>query len=266
MSDAAKNIESLPDSSKTDRAWKSLLSGLLALRQETFPEAEKHLHEAASLALMVGVETEDREVDSVPRLAALAYHHLGWLYRRQDRPDAALSIHHEARQLRERHGSFEEQWETAVELGMDARIARRYDEAHRWYRTAIDLAERTSEASSRESAVTWTLLSTSLLECELHEEAVNAARKARDAWQTHDVGAVETARADLILGGALLCRGEALHGCDDELAKSVLDEAAQLLSTAYGAFLAFGTGSAADARLSLEQRDFAHRLIATIGE
>ncbi len=266
LSDAAKHIESLPDSSKIDRAWKSLLSGLLALRREASADAEKHLREAASMALMVGMVTEDREIDSAPRLAALAYHHLGWLYRRQDRPDAALSVHQEARRLRERHGSFEEQWETAVELGMDAGIARRYDEAHRWYRTAIDLAERASEDSSRESAVAWTLLSSSLLEYELHDEAVTAARKARDAWQAHDVGAVETARADLILGGALLGQGEAFHGCDDELAKSVLDEATQLFSTAYEAFLAFGTGSATDARLSLEQRDFAQRLIATIGE
>ncbi len=167
--------------------------------------------------------------------------------------------------MREQHGSFDELWETAVELGLDADVARRYEDAQHWHRAAIESAERVDEEAKRKQAIAWTNLSTSCTQGGLHDEAVSAARTARDFWREHDVGAVSTAQADLKLGSALLKQGESLHERGDKLARPALDEAGKWLTTAREALLAFGMDHAAEVRLCLEQKDFARRLLTSFG-
>lgn len=264
VADAEKHIALMPDSPMIDRAWKSLLSGLVAIEHMDVAEIERSLHRAASLALIVGAGTDESQDVNALRLGARALHHLGWLYRRQDRPDDAYRTHLAAYRLREQHGSFEELWETATELGLDTDVGRRREEARRWYRIAIETAEKTSEESARKLAVSWTHLSTSLTDDGRHEEAVTAARTARDWWRKHDISDVTAARADLALGSALLKHGETLHGRCDQPVKSVLEEAAEWLTAAREALLAFGPENAADARLCAEQQDFAKRLLESL--
>ena len=275
-----------------DQAWKLLLSGLVALDRRDLATAEAFLLQASSLAfieatagqraagfslrgdsifgdsdlipgsppgLKLAAQRRAFERDSL-RVSALALHHVGWIYRRQDRPDAAYRTHLSAHALREQHGSFEELWETAVELALDADIARRHDDARHWHRAAIEAAKHATEEPERKGAIAWTNLATSCIESGRYEEAVNAARNGRDCWREHDLGHVSAARADLKLGSALLKQGEALHDRGDPLAQPLLDEAIEWLTTAHENLSAFGPGGADDARSCLELKDFAQCL------
>ncbi|UCC31222.1 MAG: tetratricopeptide repeat protein [Phycisphaerales bacterium] len=142
---------------------------------------------------------------------------------------------------------------------------RRYQEGQEWHRTAIDIAEKTSEEPARKQAVAWSNLAVSYADGGRYGEAVSAARTARDWWRQHDIGAATAAQADLKLGSVLLKQGEALHERGDPNAKAILDEAVKWLGAAHGALQAFGPDYAPDAQLCLEQQDFAHRLLASLG-
>ncbi len=283
IADAEKHIAAIPDSPMSDYAWKIFLRGLAATEQVRLTKAEPLLLQASALAL-IDANADDREAGSefapgerrtgspharTPadafRQAARALHHLGWMYRRQNREDNAYRTHLVAYRLREQHGSFDELWETAVELGLDADVARRYEDAQHWHRAATESAGRADDEAKRKQAIAWTNLSTSCTQGGLHDEAVSAARTARGFWREHDVGAVSAAQADLKLGSALLKQGESLHERDDKLARPALDEAGKWLTTAREALLAFGTEHAAEARVCLEQKDFARRLLTSFG-
>ena len=222
--------------------------------------AEPLLLQAFSLAFVNGMGEEDAVDGESLRLAARALNRVGWIYRRKDRSEDAYRTHLAAYSLRRQHGSFEEVWETATELGLDADVARRYEDARRWHRVAIEVAEKTAEEPARRQAIAWANLSRSCGDDGQHDEAVSAARTARDWWREHDLGAVTAARADGKLGGALLRQGEALHGGGEKSAKAVLDESVEWLATAAEALLAFGLDHAAEAQSCLEQKDFAERL------
>ncbi|MGB2988008.1 MAG: hypothetical protein WBE26_19235 [Phycisphaerae bacterium] len=265
IADAEKHAAAIPDSPMIDRAWKLLLRGLLLVGRLDLNEAELCLLQACSLAFIHGRQGEN-EVDSdALRLCARALHHIGWIYRRQDRPDDAYRTHMTAHRLREQYGSFEELWETAIELGLDADVARRHEDARRWQRAAIAAAERASIEPARKRAIAWTDLATSFAESGEHDEAVAAAGTARDWWREHDIGAAEAALADLTLATALLKQGEALHERNDERTRPVLTEAVKWLTTARNALLAFGQAHTADAEQAREQKDFAERLLASFG-
>jgi hypothetical protein len=245
--------------------WKLYLHGCLAIEQADFDVAEPLFLQAFSLAFVNGMGEEDGVDGESLRLAARVLDRVGWIYRRKDRPVDAIRTHLAAYSLRRQHGSFEEVWETATELGLDADVARRYEDARRWHRVAIEVAEKTAEEPARRQAVAWTNLSRSCGDDGKHDEAVSAARTARNWWREHELGAVTAARADGRLGGALLKQGEALHGGDDKLAKAVLDESVEWLATAAEALAAFGPDHAAEAQSCLEQKDFAERLRDSLG-
>ena len=264
IADAEKHIAAIPDSPLIDRAWKLLLRGLLAVRQADFAAAEVPLLQACSVGLIAGLGKRENADPDALRFCALALHHAGRVYRRQDRPEDAFHAHLAAHHLRQQHGSLDELWETAIELGLDADVDRRYREGQEWHRTAIDIAERTSEEPERKQAVAWSNLAVSHAESGGYDEAVSAARTARDWWRQHDIGAATAAQADLKLGGVLLKQGEALHERGDPSAKAALGEAVEWLAAAHKALQAFGPDNAADAQLCLEQQDFAHRLLASL--
>ncbi len=264
ITDAEKHIAAIPDSPLIDRAWKSLLRGLTSVQQADFAGAEVLLLRACSVGLIAGLGKRENVDPDALRLCALALHHAGRLYRRQDRPKDAFHAHLAAHHLRQQHGSLDELWEIAVELGLDADVDRRYQEAQKWHRTAIDIAEKTSEEPARRQAVAWSNLAVSYADGGRYDEAVSAARTARDWWRQHDIGAASAAQADLKLGGILLKQGEALHERGDPNAKFPLDEAIKWLAAAHEALQAFGPDDAVDAQLCLEQQDFAQRLLASL--
>jgi tetratricopeptide (TPR) repeat protein len=264
LADAENHIGALPESLGIDRAWALLLRGLVTIERADFAKARPLLWEAACLALIAGLGSDGVLDADASRVVARFLRHLGWLYRRQDRPDEASQTHLAAHRLCQRHGSFEELWETAVELGLDADVARRFDDAQRWHRAAVEAGEKASDAPDRRLAIAWTNLSASCTESERHDEAVLAAGAARDCWRRHDVGAVTAAQADLKLGTALLRQGESLHEHGDKLARPVLEEADERLGGARDALLAFGPDHSTEARLCREQQDFTRRLLASL--
>jgi hypothetical protein len=293
LADADQHIAAVPEASMRDRAWKRILQALVAIEQVKPSDAEPLLLQAASLCWIDGFGREGTPGPEEPHLhaghvgarnpshdagasipsrtfpdalrqASFALHHLGRVYRRQERPADASRAHLAAYHLREQYGSYEELWETATELGLDHDVARRFDEGRRWHGIALQAACKTSEEPTRKQAIAWTNICTSCMESGLCDNALSAARSARECWREHDVSDVTAAQADLTLGTALLRHGEALHERGDQLARDVLAEALEWLAAARAALLAFGPEHASEARLCVEQEDFAKRLVASL--
>ena len=264
LQDAEQNIAAIPDSAPLDQGWKQVLEGLLAMARRDYALAESQLSQAAADLPVAALSRGRPPGDADLRLTARALHQLGLLYRRQDRPEEAYRAHYPAYHLRNEHGSFEEVWETGLGLGIDLDLADRYEDAQGWHHLAIDTAAKAAEEPEKKQAAAWTHLSASLTQSENHPEAVEAARTARDWWHKHDLAAVTAPRADMKLGHALLKQGESLHDRQPELAKPVLEEALQWLTTARESLEAFGPDHAADIRWCLEQQDFAQRLHASL--
>ena len=265
FADAEKHTKAIPDRSLIDRAWKELFNGWLAVKRGKLAAAEPDLLQAITLSLACGLEGRGDADPNALRLAALAVNHLGWVYRRQDRPSDAYRVHLTAYHLRKRYGDNEEQWETAVELGLDASLARRIHDMRCWHHTAVMLAHSADDEPLRKEAVAWSSLSTCLAENGLHEEAVAAARTARQAWHRHDITAASAVQADLHLGTVLLQQGQTV--CDNRNASSarpILQEALQWLTAAHESLLAFGPSQAIAAKRGREQIDFVQRLLAAL--
>ena len=260
LREAEKCIDLIPDSEPVDRSWKLFLQGLLAVERGDFASAEPLLLQVASQASHEG-EASQTPVDlTMLRLSARALEKAGWIYRRQDRPDDAYRTHRLAYDIRAKHGSFEELWEIATSLGLDADLARRYEDGQAWHRVAIEAGGHAAQQPQRSQAVAWTNLAASLTNTGLHDAAVDAARTARSWWHKHDIAAVSAARADMNLGGTLLKQGEALHGSDPQRAGAILDEAIEWIRSSREALLAFGPDNAVDATCCDQQADFARRL------
>ncbi len=260
IEDAARHAQAAPVATALDQAWESLLGGLVAVARGELRNAESHLLKASTLACVSALGADESNQIEAWRLAGRTLHHLGWVYRRQDRLAEASHTHLAAHRLRDKYGSLDEIWETAIELGLDYDLARNYEEGCRWHRIALQAASE----SDRMQAVAWSYLAASCTDDGRHDEGVSAARSARDSWRAHDIGAVTAAQADVKLGAALLKQGEVLCDGVDEMARAVLTEAVEWLTTARDALLAFGGEHSKDARRCDEQIDFARRLLTTL--
>jgi tetratricopeptide (TPR) repeat protein len=263
-SDADKHVAAIPESPLGEYAWKMYLAGRLAAERHDFPAAEARFLEAASAALVSGLGDEKQVSTDAMRLAAAAMERLGYAHRRQERLDDAHRSHQAAYRLRQEHGSVEERWESAISLTLDCVVARRHDEAQRWCRVAIDLAAAASDQPAAKQAQAWGRLSAALTALGRHEEAVAAARTARDFWRMHDLAAVTAARADLEVAQALMKFGESVYERDARAARRILSEALECLTTAAEELPPFGDEAAADVRRSAELTDFARRLLDSL--
>jgi len=263
-SDADKHVAAIPESPLYDYAWKVYLAGRLAAERHDFPAAEARFLEAASAALVSGLADEKNVSTDAMRLGAAAMEKLGCAYRRQERLDDAHHSHRAAYCLRQEHGSFDERWETAMSLAVDCTVARRHDEAQRWCRVAIGLAAAASDQPAAKQAQAWSRLSAALTALGRHEEAVAAARTARDFWRMHDIAAVTAARADLEVAQALMKFGESVYERDATAARTILSEALECLTTAAEELPPFGPEAADDVRRSAELTDFARRLLDSL--
>jgi len=264
LGEAEKYIDLIPDSEPVGHTWKLFVQGLLAVERGDLAFAGPLLLQVASQASHEGEALQTPFDLTMLRLSARALEKVGWIYRRQDRPDDAYRTHRLAYDIRAKHGSFEEVWEAATSLGLDADLARRYEDGQAWHRVAIEAGGHAAEQPQRKRAVAWTNLAASLTKSGSHDRAVEAARTARSWWHKHDITAVSAARADMILGGTLLKQGEALHGSDPERAGTVLEEATEWLTASREALLAFGPDNAVDADWCDQQADFARRLRETL--
>ena len=131
------------------------------------------------------------------RLAGNALQKLGWVRRRQDHPVDAYRAHLSAYHIRNEHGSFDEVWETALSLGIDADVARKHDVAQKWYTIAVDNGSQCTEQPQRKRAEAYAHLASSYTEAEQHDDAVEAARASQQSWRKHDMGDSATALADM---------------------------------------------------------------------
>lgn len=279
------------------QTWPVLLAGLLLLKRGHLGRAEARFLQAAGTAWLDGlsdrlpnagfelresppegvtdrIALDDAARSSSPpvipmtiesaRLAAFALEKAGFIRRRQDRPTEAYEAHVAAFRLRQRLGSMEEQWETAISLGLDVDLARRHHDAARWYRIADDLAGACTSEPSRRRGVSLTHLAAALCENGDVKAAVQAARSAKLRWLEHDPGCAEAVRSDLHLAQALLKRGEFLSDQEPQSARVLLREAIDLLPATRDGLLAFGSACAGDAKVCEDLNDFAGRLLASL--
>ena len=262
--DAQANVEAMPDEPMLDLAWKQLLRGAILLEEAHLRNAEPPLKRATAVALTTGLDGQ-RPVDGdALRLAGLALIYLGMLFRRQDRAERAFRAHLAALRLLAEHGSAEELWEAAMNLGLDADLARAHDTAQSWHRLAIELGAWATHESERKQSIALMHLARSLTQQGQYERATDAARAAQGLWRSHDTGSADAARAEMQLAHVLVLLGESLHLCDPQKARAALDEALACLASAREALLPFGEETAADVQWCLDQCDFAQRLRASL--
>lgn len=262
--DARQNIEAVPEDARIHRAWKCFLDGLLALDVGDSPRAASLLLQAVATAMILDLSADGRRDAPALRLAAAALESLGFLDRRRERCEDAYSTHLAAYRLRSEHGSLEEMWESAISLGLDADLARRYDQAQGWYRTAIEHAELAAEEPAKKQAAGWSHLALSLMESGRHEASIGAARSARQLWHECAMEAVEAAKADMLLGRTLLKQGESLFESDPRRAGELLAEAVDALHAAREDLLAFGAEFTTDADTCRDLSDYTDRLQASL--
>jgi len=274
LADAEKHIAVIEELSAIHRAWKHFLQGRLACARGLFDSAETPLRQAAAISLESGLSRQRGGADSAEagvvdaqavRLAAAAFESIGFALRRQDRPAESYRDHWIALRLREEHGSTDEQWESAVSLGLAADLARDAARAEKWYRIALGFGDRATQARAEKLAIAWTHLGGLLIHAGRHEEAVAAARAARDLWRTHDAGSLDAARSDVGLAHALIRWGESLCTNDVAQACEFVGEGLSLLAVANESLAAFGPPAACDSARCGELVDFARRLLSACG-
>lgn len=263
LDDVQTNIEAMENAAPLDTAWQALLRGLLAGRRRDAARASQCLREACDVATQAAeLDTADRV--TALRLAARAKREEARILRRQDRPHDAYRLDLSSHELSEQHGSLEEMWASAVELGLDARLSRRTEDACQWLRTAVDLASQAQHESKRRQAIAWSRLSATWLETQETQAAVDAAVTARTCWREHDLGDAECARADMHLGHALCLHAQLITDANPADATTALAQAATALSSAQSSLAAFGPDFDTDVRWCADQLDFVQRLKAML--
>ncbi len=268
LDQARRHIEAIDESRDLGRMWKLLLDGKLHCEEGRFAVGESALRRAAALALEFGLPKESDKADAVKsdsatavRIAAAAMEGVGLAQRRQDRPTEARKAHAAAAEFRDQYGSFEEQWQSKVSLGLTAMLLRDTDEAEQRFRSALRLAAIASEQPSHKQALVWGYLANLLTTLNRPAEAVDAARNARDAWRRHDPGSLVGIRASLQLAEAMIHAGESRLADDAAAAESHVREAVELLESINDEISAFGDRAMVDSARRDQLLDFAQRLL-----
>ena len=265
LSDAEDNIAAMDDTSIRDRAWKCHLRGLALIERRKLADAESSFAQAASYALAAAWSgTRDPGADDM-RLGAASLESIGLVQRRSDQPDDAYAIHEAAYRIRVKYGSIEERFESAASCGLDADLARRFDDAERWHKVAIDHATAATEESAGKQAQAWTHLATVLINASRYDEAVSAARTACGLWRDHDITAASVALAEIRLGNVLVKCAEECFYTNASCAEKHLQEAVGLLEGAEKSLRAFGSAFDVDVDLCDQKVNFAQRLIESVG-
>lgn len=256
--DAERLLAKIDATDSEGPAWRAMLGAELALAGKRIEQAELLSWQAAAWALGEAVTGDDRAL----RLAARAMEFVGLVCRRRDNLHEALRAHEKAYELRLRAGSVEERWESGMSIAVDEELAGRRERAIEWFGLAVELAGRAEENADRLAAKALTKLAECCIEHGAPERAVEHARRAIECLRRSDPGSMEAARAELLLGHALLMRAA---GGDGGERVALLDQALGTLGRAHDELLAFGAEAHADVLWCAEQRDFAERLRAAGG-
>lgn len=265
LEEAERATVDAPDRSLLARAWRRFLEARIALERVRLNEAARRLHESASYChLAATVEDSNAIRADAMRLTALAWHHLGRVFRRQERIDDARNVHLAAWRLGGQFGSIVEQWHTAIELALDEELAQRWDDAERWCKEATALAHSTEQDRLRLAAEAASRLAAIRLQAGRLEQAVAAAEESLALWRRHDPACAEVAVAQARLAESTLTYGEELVDRGDPRASEVVASARRLLDDAADALLAFG-GDLGSASPSCKARsEFAGRLLQSL--
>ncbi len=265
LDDARTNVEEMPGHDPSDRAWKALLSGQIALAEGDLRTAESDLQTAAALALDYGLR-DSAVAPKMFRLAARALNALGRTHRRRERLGGAARAHRAAYHLRAEYGSEDERWESAMDAGLDHHLARQPESAAEWLRRSLEHARRAVEEPLRKQALALGELCATLRTMERLDDAVAAARSARSLWRECDPGCRDGFRAELRVGHALLVQAQAQLDSNPEQARAHLEESIHCLAAARDELAAFGPEVLSDLRSCEDQLDFAGRLRASLDE
>ena len=262
--DARAHVGAMTDCPSEEAGWKEYLACLLDLGELDSADVETRLRRAASSALAVGMRGETGTVVGILRLAAACLEELGRFLRRGERFSEAVRAHRAAWLLRVEFGSVEEQWESASGIGLGYGLGRRVDRAELWHCMAAELARRATEGSARKEAVSLQHLCGVLLDAQSEAEAVEAARKACEAWRRDGSGGVDLPRAEFRCAKAVLSLAEACAGSDPRRARELLGEASDRLRRAREELLPFGAPCEGDVGLCGEGLEFIDRLRASL--
>jgi tetratricopeptide (TPR) repeat protein len=253
----AKWLDELSINSPYEQAWKDYLRARILLEQCDFAGAKALAQRAASGALRMGLVDPP---DATPlRLSAAALELEGTALRRQDQAMEAHRIHSAAFALRREHGTDAEQSESAICLGSCAQWLGDIASAERWYRFASNL-EAADANQARQQSCALIRLSALLTKLSRHEEAVEAARRAHRVLSDHSPGDILTICASLHLAQCMIGHAEALLVEKADLAKSLLEEASQMLRCTRENLQAFGFTFNEELNWCDQQLDFADRL------
>jgi tetratricopeptide (TPR) repeat protein len=262
LPDARMNTQAIAEDADADRAWKRHLEGLIAFREGELSAAVTLLERAAAVALQCAVRSADGDSDMV-RLAARSLLQVGCAQRRRERLTEAIRAHQAAHRLGAECGTTEDRWRNEMEIGLDDHLLGRLDRAADWFRRAIESAKGAADAPHARQARAWARLCAALSALARLDESLDAARQARDAWLAHDPGCLERFRAEAHVAAALLALAQERLDTPPQ-ARTLIDEAVDLLSRARAELAAFGDDTR-DEVLSCDERlDFARRLLAAL--
>lgn len=259
---AVQQIKHIADSPPIAHAWKLLLSARVDFLRGRLDEAQAASMQAAELFGLL----DDHEAADHQRAQAAAHSLLGTVYRRRERLEEAASAHTAAHVLLQQHGSHEELWEVASELGHDALIARDFTRAQEWYQRAESTGGHATVEPSNLQALSSTHRCTALMRQEKHADAVDAARSAMNHWRDFDATAVAVAQAGFLLGSALLTHAESLLDLDPAESQVLSQQAVQNLSKALDSMRAFGTKALLDMNECDQRLEVARRLQSASSE
>ncbi|MBI1825827.1 MAG: tetratricopeptide repeat protein [Planctomycetes bacterium] len=264
ISDAKSHIKQIHADILLHGAWKYFLEGCTFLIESDPDRAESCFEQCIQQSARSTDPNTYKLFNAVDLLQAAAFEKLGFIHRRQERLEDAKRNHEEAYELRKRSNSPDGCWESAISLGLDAVVARKFEEARNWFHQATEHAATSSVPYILE-AIALEHLAIVLIELHQIEEAVEAAEQASDLRRTHDPGSVATALCEATLGRAQL-RLAQKHIEQGESANPLLESTLCSLRHAHDELSAFGPACPRNLGLLNEQIDFAHRLLQSTSE
>jgi len=264
LQDADENVDAIPDTPSDLQAWKAYVRGLVAAARNQWGEVETLAQRAVSLAVSSFLVALDDEGHRAERLVGCVFELVGLAYRRQDRPGEAYTAHGAAYRIREKIGSTEELWETAISLGLDAVLWRKVETAVRWFRIAAEVGTFCDDAPLVKAATAYSHISSNLMSIGAFDDAIAASRTACELYRRHDPGSADVPVADLGMGKALLRKAEALQNEKPKAAISSLHEAIDVFHDATESLAAFGPAQDHDYQRGVEQWELARRLLASL--
>jgi len=258
--DAEGNVRLMPDGTLIERFWKALLKSAVLMTRDDLMEADRFTWQAAGLASVLLYLDKEIDKPTCCRLTARALDQLGTIARRREFIQEALTLHESALSLRTEYGSVEEQWESNLACAIDADLLGNSENAIDSLLKAVSLGVSAKEEALVKQAIALEHLCRIYQKVRRHAEAIETVRKARRLWDEHDSTSSAVARADSLLGSALISAEVARRENGDPCEVEALKEAEALLSVAAESLAAFGRGCEADARWAKEQCDFVRRL------